>query len=97
RQPTTYDGVARTGILRTEEMIAASFGRLEPHRVVVAGNDVHFYAESRDGNVVNHVLAGQNQANVSIHRHMKLVDFAPPIGLLKLPHPLLANHIYVQR
>ena len=77
-------------------MVTAGLGRPEPHSVVVTGDYVHFHAESRDIEIVNDVFAGENQADVAADGDVKLVDLALAVGLLGLPHPLLADDVNVQ-
>jgi len=94
--PTAHHGVVRAAILRAKEMIAASFGGAKPHGVVVARDDVHFDAESGDVEIVNDVFAGEDELDVAADGNVKLIDFTAAIGLLNLPHPLLADDVEVE-
>src|SRR6267378_6932171 len=84
-------------ILLAEEVVAPGLGGTEPHRIVVAGNDVHLDAESGDGKVVNDVFAGQDELDVAADGDMEFIDFAQASGLLNLPHPLLSDHVDIER
>ena len=46
---------------------------------------------------MDHVFAGHDQSHVAIHGNVQFVNFLATVGLLKPPHPLLANHINVER
>ncbi len=58
--PAFHHGVICAAILRAEEMVFARLGGLEPHRVVVAGDDVHLDAESGNEKVMNDIFAGHD-------------------------------------
>ena len=78
-------------------MVSPRPRRAEPHRRIAARHDVGFHAERRHKEIVDHVFAGHHQANVPVHRNVQLVDFAPAVGLLQLPHPLLGDDVDFQR
>ena len=50
-------------------------------------------AEIRHEKAVDHVLGGQHQLDGPADRDVQLVDLALPFGMLKLPHPLLADDV----
>src|SRR5262249_33127963 len=95
--PTNHDGVVGAAILRAEEMVPAGSSGTEPHGVVVAGNDIHLDAEGGDGEVMNYVFAAHDKANIAASGNVDFIDFALAVGLLRFPHPLLADDVDVQR
>src|SRR6266404_1029165 len=84
-------------ILLAEEVVAPGLGGTEPHRIVMAGNDVHLDAESGDRKVVNDVFAGQDELDVAANGNVQLVNLAQASGLLNLPHPLLPDYVDIER
>src|SRR5579862_72089 len=79
-------------ILSAKEVIGADLSRLEPNRRVATGQDVLLDTEDRNEEVVNDVLGSHGELDRHSNRHMKLVNFARPLGMLQVPHPLLADH-----
>src|SRR5258706_16350616 len=84
-------------ILLAEEVVAPGLGGTEPHRIVMAGNDVHLDAESGDRKVVNDVFTGQDELDVAADGNVQLVNLAQASGLLNLPNPLLSDHVDIKR
>ncbi len=78
-------------------MVVARFRRTEPHRIVMAGNHIHFHAERGYGKIVNDVFAGHDQSHVAIDRDVQFINFAAAVGLFELPHPLFADDVDVKR
>src|SRR6202162_4721121 len=78
-------------VLRAKEMIPAGPRGLEPGDRVAPGHDVFLHAERGHEEVVDHVLGGHREAHGAPDRHVQLVDLALPVGMLDLPHPLLAD------
>src|SRR5580698_3510744 len=62
----------------------------------MAGHDVHLYAERRNEEVVDDVLAGEHELDVAANGNVKLVDLAAAVRLLDFPHPLFADDVNVQ-
>src|SRR6202030_3326677 len=94
--PAGHYGVIGAAVLRTIQTITPGFRGTEPHGVVMAGDDVHLYAERRDREIVNYVLASHDQPDVATYWQMHLINFFQAIRLLYLPHPLFADHINVE-
>ncbi len=87
-----HPGMLGAAVLRTEEMVRARLRRLEPERIVAAGNDVSLHPEGRDVKAVDHVLGSHDQLHGAADRHVQLVDLALPPHVLDLPHPLFADN-----
>src|SRR6202166_2653333 len=66
--PAGHYGVIGAAILRTIQTITPGFCGTEPHGVVVAGDDVHLYAEGWYGEIVNSVFASHYQPDVAPYR-----------------------------
>ena len=95
--PAAHQRVIGAAILRTVQAVMARHGGPEPHGVVMARHHVHLHAKRRDGEIVDHIFAGHDQPDVAPYRHVQFVNFFQPVGLLHFPHPLLADHVDVQR
>ena len=91
-----HPGVLRAAVLRAEEVVLARLGRVEPERRVAARDHVGLHAERRHEEGVDDVLGGRRQPHGPPDRHVQLVDLALPVGVLELPHPLLAHDVDVQ-
>ena len=91
--PADHARVLGAAILRTEEVVLAGLGRLEPERRVAPGQHVLLHAEGRHEEAVDHVLAGHHEADLAAHRHVQLVDLALAFHVLEAPHPLLAGDV----
>src|ERR1700741_3219579 len=97
RDPPGHNSVIGPAVLGAEQTILADLGGAEPQGVVTARHDVHLDAEGGDVEIVDHVFAAHDELDVAIQGNVELVDFAAAIRLLQPPHPLLADHIDVQR
>src|SRR5438067_6116534 len=86
-----------SAVFRAEEMISARLRRLEPRGGVASGNSFHLSAERRNIEAMQHILRDQRHAHRTSHRHVQLIDLALPAGMLKLPHPLLADSVHIKR
>src|SRR6266850_212076 len=84
-----------TAVLSAEKMVLSRSCRLKPHGSVLAGNAVLFDAKCGDVKTVNHVLRCVSNLHGPADRDMELIDFAAPVRMLDLPHPLLADDIDV--
>src|ERR1019366_2970542 len=74
-------------------MIAAGHGGLKPERGVAPGQYVLLDAEGGDKEAVNHVLRSHEELDVLASGNVQLVDFALPLHVLDLPHPLLGDDV----
>src|SRR5262249_9165061 len=97
RYPASHDRVIGAAILRAKQTIPADFGGAEPQDVVASRHEVHLDAERRIIEICNYFFASQDELDFAIHVNMELVDFAAAVRLLQPPHPLLADHVDVQR
>src|SRR3954471_569136 len=88
--------MARTAVLRAEQVIAPRLGRLKPDVRVAAGQDVCLHAEGWHEHIVNDVLGSHDQFDDAAQGYVNLVDLTLSVQVLKLPHPLFADHINVQ-
>src|SRR5581483_2976192 len=68
--------------------VDAGEGGLEPEHRVPAGQYVALLAKRRHVEVVDDILRGHHEPDGLADRHVQLVDLAPPVGMLDLPHPL---------
>ncbi len=68
----------------------------EPRLREASRHDVLLHAESGDEEAVNDVLRRHRQPHVLPDRHVQRVDLPHALGMLKLPHPLLADRIELQ-
>ncbi len=93
--PSDHTGMLGSAIFGAEEVIASRLSGGEPHGVIAAGNHVVLHAERRDKETVNDVLRCQRQPYRLAHRDVQLVNFALALGILNLPHPLLADNVNV--
>ena len=66
-------------------------------RRVAARHHVLLEAERRHVEAVDDVLRGHDEAHRLAERHVQLVDLAPAVALLQLPHPLLGDDVDRQR
>ena len=80
-----------------KQMMTTGLGGSEPERRVPPGQHVLLDPKSRDVETVNHVLRGHRQLDCSPQRHMQLIDFGSPFGVLQVPHPLLAHDGDIER
>ena len=95
--PAAHGRMVRPAILGAEQVIAADLRRLEPHRGIAARQHVLLHPERRDVEAVDHVLRGHRQLDRPAQRDVQLVDLGPPLGMLRVPHPLLADHVDLER
>ncbi len=71
--------------------------RLEPGRREPAGHDVALETERGHEEAVDDVLGGHREADRLAHGHVQLVHLAVAVGVLDLPHPLLAGDVDLDR
>src|SRR5262245_5899068 len=89
--------MAGSTILGAEQVIATRLGGFEPDRAVLARHDIHLHAKRRDKKTVNHIFGGHRKLDPATDWNVQLIDLALAVQVLKLPHPLLADDIDVER
>ena len=83
--------------LAAKNVEAAEPRRLEPLLRVAARHHVLLGAEGRHVEIVDHVLGGHQETHRATHRHVEFVQLALALGVLDVPHPLLADDVDLQR
>src|SRR5205814_1632557 len=71
--------------------------RLKPQRGEPTGQYVSLDAERWDREAVNDVLRNHRQFDCASLRHVESVDLGLTVRLLRLPHPLLGDDVYLDR
>ena len=87
----------RAAIFGAKEVVGAGLRRLEPRRLVAARQHILLHAKGGNVHAVDHIFRGHCQADRASGRDVKLVDFPVPLRVLKLPHPLLPDHVDIHR
>src|SRR3954465_8885235 len=82
-------------VFRAEKVILAGLARLKPHGSVLSGNRVLFYSKGRNIEAVYDILRSEGQFHRSADGNVKLIDLAPPVRMLNLPHPLPSHNVDV--
>src|SRR6185312_9401583 len=80
---------------RAEDVIGAWRRRLKPYGRVAAWDHLALDAEVRHREAVEHVLGDHGQLDGHAGRYMQRIDFMLSAGMLRLPHPLLADDVDV--
>ena len=89
--------VLRPAILRTKNVILARLRGPEPFVRVFPRNHILMQPKRGHEKTVDHILRSHRQLYRAVHRHVQFVDFLFPLRVLQTPHPLLANHLNLQR
>src|SRR5215469_3647865 len=91
--PANHPGVHGAAILSTEQVILSGLGRMEPQVRVARWQHISLLAKRWYKETVDNILRNHVQYHIAANRNMQLVDFALPIHVLELPHPLLGDYI----
>src|SRR5215471_21503962 len=78
-------------------MIPARLRRPEPDGGVAAGEHVALHTKRRNEKVMDDILAGHGELDVTADRHVELINLHLPFGVLELPHPLFADDVDLHR
>src|SRR5881628_425224 len=84
-------------VLGAEKVIFACLSSFEPSHGISSWHYIRFGAESRHIETVDHVFGGHRQPNRTSDGNVQLIDLAAALQVLDLPHPLLADHVELQR
>ena len=94
----THARVIHAAVLGAEQVVTSRAWWLQTIAVVyLPGHDVRLDPKRRNEEVVNHVFGGHDQFDLAADRHVQFVDLALAGRVLKLPHPLLADDVNLDR
>src|SRR5579863_882473 len=97
RHPTFHLRVIRPTVFGAKNVIAARFGCFKPVSLVAAGHHVMFETKRRNIEAVEDVFAREREFYRPAGGHVQLIDLALAVGVLDFPHPLLSDHVDIER
>src|SRR5947208_9454117 len=94
--PSSHARMVRAIIFGAKQVIRARFARLKPGHCMPSWYRVHLDPKRWHVEAVDGLLRGHSHLHQMPHRHVQCINLPLSAWMLKLPHPLFANGIYLQ-